>query len=423
MRSSACSTCRAKNICHKREIMKPGKYLASILILLLTSVVFGLYACKDGKSKELATNESAQKEAEKPESNLTELTQQQITAVGIETGKIEQKNLNAVIRASGQLAVPPQNKAEVNVLMGGIIRTIKVLEGQSVTKGQVVATIENLDLIRIQQDYLTTKSGFTYTQAEFERQKELSEANAGTGKNLQQTEATYNAEKAKIAALEKQLQQLGINPSSVANGNIVTIMSVKAPISGTISHILINTGTYAETTKPLMEIIDNSQIHCDLTVYEKDLFKVKIGQKVICILTNQNNQQIQGKIYGINRSFEDESKGIIVHAIVNDPQKYRLIPGMYVTALINIGNQLSDAVPIDAVVHLEGKDYIFILSEEAKTEAKDSVLSFRRVEVITGVSDIGYIQVSFPKELPKTARIVTKGAFYILSKAEGGAEE
>src|SRR5581483_9626825 len=122
---------------------------------------------------------------------------------------------------------------------------------------QELVTLENPEFVKMQQDYLSTKSNFTYTQAELQRQKELNEANAGTGKNLQQVQATFDAEKAKIVALEKQLHEIGINPSTISNGNIVPQIPITAPIAGTIGHISVNTGTYVETTKPLMEIIDN----------------------------------------------------------------------------------------------------------------------------------------------------------------------
>jgi membrane fusion protein, heavy metal efflux system len=360
-----------------------------------------------------------------------ELTNEQIKAVGIEIGNIEEKNLNAVVRASGELAVPPQNKADVNVLMGGIVRKIFVLEGQNVSKGQVLASIENPDFIRMQQDYLTTKNEFAYTQAEYQRQKELQEAKAGTGKNFQQAEANYNASKAKILTLEKQLQQLGINPSSSLNGNIITQVNVTAPISGTVGHIAVNTGSYAETLKPLMEIIDNSQIHCDLIVYEKDLFKVKVGQKVNFMLTNQNNIQIQGEIYGINKSFEDESKGIIVHAVIKGAARYKLIQGMYVTALIDIGNQQTQAVPDDAIVRSEGKDYIFIVSETQEEITADknentgtnTLCHFTKAEVATGVKELGYTQITPLEKFDDSIKIVTKGAFYVLSKANASGEE
>lgn len=395
--------------------MKSIKHTSFLLLIALT-LMFN--ACKSNTSTETTKEDSTAVNKEEHE-GLT-LTQQQMNAVGITIGTIEHKNLNAVVKASGQLAVPPQNMADVNVLMGGIIKKIFVLEGENVKQGQPLVIIENPGLIQLQQEYLTTINHFSYTQDELQRQKDLNDANAGTGKNFQQAQATYNAEKSKIATLAKQLQQLGINASSVADENIVSQITINAPISGTIGHIAINTGTYAETTKPLMEIIDNAQIHCDLIVYEKDLFKVHIGQKVNFMLTNQNNAEIEGQIYGINKSFEDESKGIIVHAVIQNASKYNLIQGMYVTALIDVGNQLTPAVPVDAIVHSANKDYIYGVDDKASDTAETH---FKQIEVVTGVSEIGYTQITLVKPLPDNTKIATKGAFYILSKSNAGGEE
>ena len=412
--------------------MKRVKYIKPFLIAAILIFLSVFDACNNNKSSDKTKNTNTEATQQKQgEAGVIELTGQQMKAVGIELGFVEQKNLNAVVKASGQLEAPPQYKADVNVLMGGIVRKIFVLEGQAVKKGQLLLTVENPDFIKMQQDYLTTKNEFAFTQAEYQRQKELQQANAGTGKNLQQVEADYNAEKSKILTLEKQLQEIGIKPSSALNGNITTQVNIVAPIGGTIGHIEVNTGTYAETTKPLMEIVDNSQIHCDLIVYEKDLFKVKVGQKVNFMLTNQNNQQIEGKIYGINKSFENESKGIIVHAIIDNASKYNLIQGMYVTALIDVGNQLVSAVPVDAIVHSEGKDYIFMLDENSDkpnsdaNEKKDTgeTMHFKKIEVATGVSELGYVQINEVEEIPKDAKIVTKGAFYILSKMKSSGDE
>lgn len=400
--------------------MNIQQYIPSILIASLISLLLASCGGSGEQQPEQAVEKTAAKEEEAHGAGL-ELSEAQLKAVGIEIGKIEQKNLDAVVKASGQLAVPPQNKAEVNVLMGGVVRKINVLEGQSVSKGQVLVVIENPDFVKMQQEYLTTRNSFAFTQDELKRQQELMEANAGTGKNLQQVRANYNAEKAKILTLEKQLQQLGISPAAAVNGNIATQVAVPAPISGTVGHIAVNTGTYAATSKPLMEIIDNSQIHCDLVVYEKDLFKVKTGQRVHFTLTNQNNRQIQGEIYGVNKSFEDDSKGIIVHAVIRDAASSHLIPGMYVTALIDIGNQLTAAVPADAIVRSEGKDYIFAVDSVHQQEGKH--FSFRKVEVITGVAELGYVQISVLGELAPDVPVITKGAFYLLSKEKASGHD
>ena len=432
------------------------KLIKKILaFLLLIATVAHLSSCTGNNGKtEVPTEDSIKPEAGHEEGEehgeALELTEVQIKAMDITLGSIEFKNLSEVIKASGQLAVPPQRRADVNVLMGGVIRRIYPLEGQWVKKGQVVATIENTELAEVQEEYITAKNSFSYTAAELKRQQELDEANAGTKRKLQEAQANYNSENAKIVALERQLRQLGINPARISRGTIVTQMSVTAPISGTVGKISVNTGTYASPGNPLMEIIDNSQIHCDLMVYEKDLFRVNVGQTVRFLLANQNNREITGRIYGINKSFENEGKGIIAHARIENANTYGLIPGMYVTALIQTGSEQVTAVPIDAVVTSEGKSYIFVVDEEGekeereknnkqaekvekvekegsgkneKKEGAEKSIHFKMVEVITGVSELGYVKITTVGEIPDKPKIVVKGANYLLAKAKSGGEE
>jgi len=400
-----------------------------LALMIAISMSISLSSCTGSQEKSTEQTAAAKEEGHSEEehgeeghSGEIELTEQQMKAVDIQIGKIEEKNLTAVVKASGQLAVPPQNEAKVNLLSGGIIRRISVLEGQKVKKGQVLAIIENQDMIRLQQDYLSSKNGFSFVDAEYKRQQQLKAADAGTGKSFQLAEANYHAELSKIKALERQLQQLGISPSRVSSGKITSEIPVIAPIAGTIGTIAVTTGSFIQPGTSLMDIVDNSKIHADLLVYEKDLFKVQIGQKVSFRLTNQENQQIEGVLNGINKSFEDDTKGVIVHAVITRPLS-NLIPGMYVTGLISVGTALAPAVPIDAVVKAEGKEYIFIVEEE-KTEAKEAGhgTHFKKVEIVTGVSELGYINITPLEKLPANTRLVTKGAFYLQSKSSGPAE-
>lgn len=394
--------------------MKTQKYKQFIYLLLIGGAFFT--SC----SNEQATKEKAPAPAEEKNEPLT-LNTEQLKAVGIEIGSLEQKNLSAVVKANGQLAVPPQNQADVSVLYGGIIGRIHVLEGQQVKQGQILATIKNQDLIKLQQDYLANKNSFAYIQAEYERQKQLKEAGAGTGKSFQAAEATFNAEVSRLKAYESQLKQLGISPAKLSTGNIVSQFPVLSPINGTVGQISANIGAFVQPGTSIMEVVDNSKIHCDLTVFEKDLMQVKIGQQVNFQLTNQNNKVITGTINGINKSFENESKGVIVHAIIHNPQHENLIPGMYVTALINVGTQKDWAVPVSALVHSGGRSYIFVVDESHK-DPKDDI-KFKKVEVATGVSELGYTQVKPLSALPEKVRLATKGAFYLESKLAGGGEE
>jgi cobalt-zinc-cadmium efflux system membrane fusion protein len=379
--------------------------------------------------------EAAEKEKPATQTEGVILSQSQLEAVGIRLGNIEEKNLKSVVKASGQLEVPPQNKAEVTLLMGGVVNQVFVLEGQRVSKGQKLATIENNQLIQLQQDYMAAQSSLSYATKEYERQKELNEANAGTGKIYQQSQSALSTEKAKVSALSRQLRQVGVSPESASHGRFITQIPVYAPIGGTIGKIAIQTGSYAEPARPLMNIIDNSKVHCDLVVYEKDLFKVKAGQQVYFTLTNQDNREITGKIYGVNQSFENESKAIIAHAVIEKAAKNNLIQGMYVSALIDVGQQRATVVPTEAVIKTGGKEYIYYLvrinePENSKTtEDNDKEAPagksyvFEKAEVVTGVTDLGYTEIKLVKALPKDIKIVIKGAFYILSSESATGDE
>lgn len=403
-----------------------------LIIACFIASVFMFTSCTQQTSNE--EKEATEKGSFKTESEGISLSQSQLDAVGIRLGAIEEKNLKSVVKASGQLEVPPQNKAEVTLLMGGVVNQVFVLEGQHVNKGQKLATIENNQLIQMQQDYMSAQSSLAYATKEYERQKELNEANAGVGKVYQQSQSTLRSEQAKVAALSRQLRQVGVNPESATNGRFITHIPVYAPISGTIGKIIIQTGSYAEPARPLMNIIDNSKVHCDLVVYEKDLFKVKAGQQVYFTLTNQNNREITGKIYGVNQSFENESKAIIAHAIIEQGAKNNLIQGMYVSALIDVGRQKARAVPSEAIIKTGGKEYIYYLvrivepkEEASKSEEKESEPSkqyvFKRAEVVSGVTDLGYTEIKLVEELPDSVRIVTKGAFYILSSESATGDD
>ncbi len=391
---------------------------------ILAAVFMALAACSP------AREDTSAHEPNEP-GDVIQLSREQMKAVGIITGPPELKNLRDIVKANGQLQVPPQNKAEVHPLLGGIIKKIFVQEGSFVRKGQALVSIKNPDLVRVQQDYLASRSALALAGKEYERQKELMAENAGTGKVYQQAEAAYQSEQARLRVLTRQLKQMGIGVAEVDRGAVITTISVLAPISGVVGKIAATTGSYAETSQALMSIIDNSRVHCDLLVYEKDLFKVEVGQSVDFVLTNQSKEPIKGLIYGINKSFENDTKAVIAHVRIDNGARRNLIPGMYASALINVGQQRVLAVPQDAVVSAQGKSYVFVAEEgehahdtheDAKDEVQEDHYSFKRQEVVTGVSELGYVEIKPLTPFPAGVQIVTRAAFYLQSKAVGGVE-
>jgi cobalt-zinc-cadmium efflux system membrane fusion protein len=342
------------------------------------------------------------------------LTEAQMKAVDIRLGKIELRDLNSVIRVNGQLALDPQKRAEVTSLTSGIIRQILVTEGQYVSAGQTVARLENTEIVELQKNYLVMKKEATIAEQEYNRQKELSAEGAGIEKTMQQSAAGRDITKAQLAALEKQLQQLSISPRQVSPVNIATQIPLLSPISGYVDKINVSTGSYVDMQSHLMNIVDNSQMHCDLKIFEKDLPFVRVGQYADIILTNRQNVSLKAVIYNINKSFEDESRAIIVHSKIIDKRGIELLPGMYVSCIIGTGMQKAQAVPNDAIISRSGKKYIFVLEDE-QTGERGKAFHFAPVEVITGASELGYTQITPVVELPENATVVKSNAFYISS--------
>ena len=345
----------------KNIFLKPNCNRSSFFnLFILFSILFTLNSCGEKKTEEAH-------EEEKSETEVA-LTEAQFKTIGIETGGIEMKNLNTVIKANGYTAVPPQNMANISTLIGGVVKDIYVLEGTYVAKGKTLATIQNLEVTEMQEDYNSAIANIEYLQLEYNRQKTLSDENVNPRKTFQEVKSKLAVEKAKAQAAKNKLQALNVSLSG--NTSLIPIVS---PISGYVGKISITKGAFAETGVTLFEVVDNSQMHLDLNVFEKDLGKISVGQEVDFVLTNQSNKSIKGKIFGINKSFSNESKTVAVHAKINPSDAKDLISGMYVAANINITNQTVQALPKDAIVRNGDKYYILHLhSRRAPTRSSKS---------------------------------------------------
>lgn len=388
------------------------------IIIINIFLILSLASCRNEQVNNTKEENPIEDHEEIP--NSVFLTDEQIKAVGIQLGEIEQKSLSDGLKVNGELSVPNQNKAKATTLYPGVIKELYIQPGSFVKKGQRIASITNADYIKMQEDYLNLTTESSLAETEYRRQKELYEGKAGALKNLQRAETEFRALSTRKASLKQQLQMMGINTSDISNGNLVTSLYVLAPISGVLSNSLVQIGSYVDTGTPIAEIIDNSKIHVDLHVYEKDLPRFKVGQDLDFYLTNNQEKRYSARIFSTGSSFEDNSKTIIVHAEVTG-DKEGLIDGMNVIANVGFDKATVDAVPVEAVVNQDGQDYIFIVQDEDGSENdlngnEHSGITFIRVPVIATKSDVGYTQITPLQEIQKNTKIANKGAFFILAK-------
>ena len=399
------------------------KHLAFTILILLAS-------CSSKKTNPVKEEEPQE---ELPANEVSIIPLQMKTA-GIELGLIESKNLKTSIKANGMLSVPNQNKAFVTSVNSGVIRSLLIQPGSFVHKGQTIATILNPDVARLQQELQTVNAQINLSEIEYKRQKELVEGNAAPLKNVQRVQTELATLKVTRNSLQKQLTAMGISTASVTRGNIITILTITAPISGTISNVSAQIGSNVDASTPIAEIVNNSQLHLDLFVFEKDLPKLRANQIIHFTLTNNPGKEYDAQVYSIGTAFVNESKTIPVHAVVKG-DKTGLIEGMNITAVISIGENVLPAVPIEAIVSYQGQDYIFVLknmpaskaqnpdSSESKEQPGNNELIFERVQVIKGTSDVGFTEVTFFKDLSPNTQVITKGAFFVSAKMTNIGEE
>ncbi|ROI13453.1 efflux RND transporter periplasmic adaptor subunit [Epilithonimonas hominis] len=429
----------------------------SIVSLALISILAVSCGKKDApaEGEEKPKTEQAEESHEEAPQTIAELTEEQMKSVGISLGTLEMKDLASTIKANGVLRVPNNRKATVTSLYGGVIKTLTVQIGDYVRQGQVIATISNPDYIQLQEQYLTINSRITYAEQEFRRQKELFDNDAGAKKNLQSSDAELKSLRTQRSSLQRQLQLMGISPGKVSNGNLRSGLVITSPISGTVSTINAQIGSYVDVSSPVLEIIDNSSIHLDLQVFERDLPKMKVGQIVQFKLTNNPEETFNAKVYSIGSSFENESKTISVHAMVTG-NKAGLIDGMNITGNVSLGNSQTPAVPNEAIVEADGKFYVFVQTSkkveehaeekgdddhghghdegeaehghknetEAGNHAKEQAkkMNFEKIEVVKGTSDMGYTAITPVSAIAPDAKIVVKGAFFVNAKLSNAGD-
>ncbi len=375
-------------------------------------LLLALISCNSGKKTEVETEEII------PE-NIVEMRADQIKLANIQTGALEMRSMSGTIKVNGVVAVAPNSMATVSAPMGGYIKSSSLMPGKPVRKGQTLAVIENPAFIDLQQNYLEAKSKFEFAEADFKRQSDLYKSDATSQKTMQQVTSDYQILKAQVRAMEQKLRLIGIQASKLTADNITSTASIVSPISGFLKTVNVSIGKSVSPTDVLFELVNSDQLFLELTLYEKDANKVAIGQH-LHFLINDETEEHDATIYQTAKSINID-KNYKVYATVNGTCK-NLLPGTYVNAVIEVSGQKTTALPAEAIVSFEDKNYIFVF-ETDKVEGGKPFTEYRMVEVQKGVSERGFVEVLLPPGMvAKDLKVVLKGAYNLLSAKKNAGE-
>ncbi len=368
--------------------------MKTIYSLIIAVLLFN--SCSNKANEETASDTS--------ESTEITLSAEQIKNIGITTDTITYKTLSEQLQLSGKIDVPPQNMISVSMPLGGYLKSTHLLPGMHVKKGEVIAIMEDEQYVQLQEEYLTAKAKLEFLEKEYERQKELNKNQASSDKVYQLALSEYQTQKIKVKSLSEKLKLIFINAENLNENNISKSINILSPINGYVSKVNINIGKHVEPSDILFELVNPEDIHLALTVFEKDIDKLFIGQKVLAYTNNNPNKKYPCEIILIGKDFSND-RNIVAHCHF-EKYDHNLIPGMFMNAIIELNTKNAPVLPNEAIVNFNGLNYIFIQKNES---------SFEIYEIKTGNSENNYTEIisnNITSLLNK--KIVIKGAYQLL---------
>jgi cobalt-zinc-cadmium efflux system membrane fusion protein len=365
-------------------------------IIYTIAITALLFACKDAKTEEV-----------NPKNNgLITVTKDQFQSSGMEIASPVEQDFDVVINTSGRIDVPPQNRAQVTSFIGGYVKSTKLLVGDKVTKGQVLLTLENTEYLDIQKDYLEVAEQIKYLKSEFDRQKTLYDEKITSQKNYLKAESDYRRALGMYQSLRAKLLLLNINPSNVEKGKLTSIVTIFAPITGDIVIMNANVGMPVGPSDVILEIVDTNHLHLELAVFEKDILKVKIGQKINFNVPEATKEVFDAEVHLVGKSIEGNDRTINVHGHLDDNIKQKLLTGMFVEAKIKINSKKGLAIPTEALISENNKNFVLLLDND-----KNNIFSFKKVAVKVGEKSEKAVEIIPDNQINASSKILTKGVF------------
>ena len=364
-------------------------------IIYTLAIVTLIFSCKDSKIAEVTPKDDG----------LITVTKAQFQSGAMQIASPVEQDFDVVIITSGTIDVPPENRAKVTSFMSGYVKTTKLLVGDKVTKGQAIVTLESTDYLDVQKDYLEVAEQINYLKSEYNRQKTLFDEKITSQKNYLKAESDYRRAKGMYQSLRAKLVLLNINPSNVEKGNLTSSITVFAPISGDVTVVNTTIGMLISPSDVIVEIVNNNELHLELSVFEKDILKVKMNQKIKFTVPEASKDVFEGEVHLVGKSIEGKDRTINVHGHLSDAIKPKLLTGMFVEAGIVVDSKKGLGIPSEAIITENNKNFVLLLDNEKMG------YSFKKVPVSLGEKLENFVEILPNNQVNANSKILTKGVF------------
>lgn len=282
--------------------------------------------------------------------------------------------------------------------LNAIISELPVEEGDAVHKDQVVARLDDREILNelSQAEIAVEQAEVSVNQAEV--RSELSKASYQRALSLFEQKLTSREEfdqaglnnRTDALALENARRQLEATKARLEAVRIqLDYTTVVSPIDGVITERLQDVGDRVNASEAIFNVLEFPPLWARIFVPEKSLPQLKIGQKAELEMETYPGQRFQGQIKMISPTIDSASGTVKVTIEVNRPGNL-LRPGMFGTVLIATEtHENAIVVPKKAITRERDQSFIYSINEDGTVTRKEVTLGFSEedwTEILTGIS-------------------------------------
>ncbi len=302
----------------------------------------------------------------------------QPTTEDYDFSKLQIRKIQNKVVLSGIIDVNPNDKIDVYSPYSGYIKKINIIEGDVLKKGDILFEVENIELAKLQSNFIELNNSFIQIKKEFERQDELFNKNAISEKIFLEHQTEYLNHINLIRIIKKELEYYGFKPNEILKNNEITnIIKIKTNDNVIVNKLNINTGKFVEKAQPLVGLYKTEHLHAELHAPEKYINLLNENDTVMII---HNKQTFTGYIYRVSKTIDKTTNMVLLHAhFYNNPN----IPiGAFINGRIIFDKEVY-SIENSAIFEKNGKEFITIYNNEEKKD----------YEVYTGLKDDKFTEI------------------------------
>jgi len=385
------------------------KKYAAMTPILLAIVLAAFFAPGCGQGE--APPEEPQGNRQAHEEGRLELTPEALETISLETAAVEIRAIGGEIRTTAVIEPDKTRIAHVSPRIPGRVSSVNALLGDRVTKGEVLAELDSIELGQAKAEYLKAGADLEVARANFKREERLYGRQISSEKEYLDARGEFLRAEAALNASAETLRLLGLSDADVKEISWTgrryqaSIFPLTAPFDGTIIEQHTVLGELITPENNAYTIVDLTHLWIQLDVYEKDLRHVGKNKTVDVAVDAYPGEKFTGEVTYLSDVLDESTRTARARVEIENPDG-RLKPGMFASALISTPAEGGDAltVPASAVQQVRGKPAVFVREGEGV---------FRAREITTGREAGGYVEVS--SGVSQGDEVVTEGGFYLKS--------